>query len=156
MAWACCLLPSFPATSHDIAPMADPSWCTGHCAPVLCVGILVRVSFSLGAIRPWHCAHGFISWLTAQGLGALVPVRGGGRPHHALCHCGHGVHTTHVVEPMCACLSRVVCLRHAQGLAMVPPWYSQGFVPPLSHLSPAPLKSNTGGFHCFWRRHQYA
>ena len=64
------------------------------------------------------------------------------------------VHTTHVVEPMCVSSSRVVCLRHAQGRAMVPPWCCQGFswwLPPLSHLPP--LKSNTGRFHCFLRRH---
>ena len=94
---------------------------------------------SLEAIRPWHCAHGFISWLTAQGLSALVPARGGGRLQQALCRCGHGVHTTHVVEPMCACSSCVVCLKHAQGRAMVPPWCDQGFpwwLPPLSHLPP--------------------
>ncbi|RVW73862.1 hypothetical protein CK203_059900 [Vitis vinifera] len=115
-------------------------------------------------LRPSLCFHflygltsvKFIPWLTAQGLGALVPARGGGRSHHAPCCCGHGVHTTHVVELMCACLSRVVCLRHAQGRAMVPPWCGQGFswwLPPLSHLPP--LKSNTGRFHCFLRRHQY-
>ena len=105
---------------------------------------------SLGAIRPWHCAHGFISWLTAQGLGALLPARGGGRPYQAPCRCGHGVHTTHVVEPMCACLSRVVCLRHIQGCAMVPPWCGQGFswwLPPLSHLPP--LKEHYGSFSLF-------
>ena len=28
------------ATSHGIAPMADLSWCTGHCTSVLCVGIM--------------------------------------------------------------------------------------------------------------------
>ena len=95
------------ATSHGIAPMADPSWCTGHCAPVLCVGIPVRVSYLFGATRPWHCAHGFISWLTAQGLGALMPAWGEGRLHQAPCRCGHGVHTTHVVEPMCACSSHI-------------------------------------------------
>ena len=56
MAWACCLFPNFPTTSHGIAPMADPSWYTGHCAPVLCVGILVRVSYwrhQTMALRPW-------------------------------------------------------------------------------------------------------
>ena len=26
--------------SHVIVLMADPSWCTRHCAPVLCVGIM--------------------------------------------------------------------------------------------------------------------
>ena len=37
------------------------------------------------------------------------------------------------------CLSRVVCLRHAQGRAMVPPWCGQGFswwLPSLSHIPP--------------------
>ena len=28
------------AMSHVIVLMADPSWCTRHCAPVLCVGIM--------------------------------------------------------------------------------------------------------------------
>ena len=28
------------ATSHDIALMADPSWCIGHCTPVLYIGIM--------------------------------------------------------------------------------------------------------------------
>ena len=58
-------------------------------------------------IRPWHCAHGFLSWLTAQGLGALVLAWRGGRLHQVPCRCSHGVHTTHVVEPMCACSSPV-------------------------------------------------
>ena len=86
-----------------------------------------------------------------------MPTRGGGKPHQAPCRCGHGVHTTHVVEPMCVCSSCVMCLRHAQGRAMVPPWCGQGFswwFPHLSHLLP-PLKSNTDRFHCFLRKHQY-
>nr|CAN68425.1 hypothetical protein VITISV_038862 [Vitis vinifera] len=45
----------------------------------------------------------FLAGLLAQGLGALVLVREGARPHHAPCCCSHGLHATHVVEPMCAC-----------------------------------------------------
>ena len=108
-----------------------------------------------GAIKPWHCPPGFISWLTAQGLGILVPTRRGGRLHQAPCRCRHGVHTTHVVEPMCACARVVlVCFRHAQGHAMVPPWCSQGFswwLPSLSHLllPPLLLKEQYGSFSLF-------
>nr|CAN61311.1 hypothetical protein VITISV_034431 [Vitis vinifera] len=79
----------------------------------------------LGAIRPWHCAHGFINWLTAQGLGALVLVRGGDRPHQVPCRCGHGVHTTHVVEPMCVCSSRVVRARSPSGAHAVHVWLAR-------------------------------
>ena len=48
------------------------------------------------------------------------------------------------------------CPRHAQGRAMVPLGAVKAF-PWCSLLeSPYPsLKSNTGRFHCFWRRHQY-
>ena len=115
----------------------------------------------LGAIRPWHYAHGFISWLTAQGLGALVLARGGGRPHQAPCRCGHGVHTTHVVEPCVRARVTSVCFRHAQGRAMVPRGTVKAFLGAPSFESPTPppylpLKSNTCRFHCLWRRHQYA
>ena len=83
-----------------------------------------------------------------------MPARGGDRPHHASCRCGHEVHTTHVVEPMCVCSSRIMCLRHAQGCAMVPPWCGQCFswwLPHLSHLPPTPslLKEQYGSFSLF-------
>ncbi|WKA03514.1 hypothetical protein VitviT2T_021618 [Vitis vinifera] len=92
------------STSHGIAPMAVPSWCTGHCTPVLCIGIRVLV----GCLSDAPSGHGiapmvFLVGLLAQGLGALVLARGGARPHHAPCCCSHGLHATHVVEPMCAC-----------------------------------------------------
>ncbi|RVW18785.1 hypothetical protein CK203_102734 [Vitis vinifera] len=92
------------STSHGIAPMAVLSWCTGHCAPVLCIGTRVLVSFLSDA----PSGHGiapmvFLAGLLAQGLGALVLARGGARPHHAPCCYSHGLHATHVVEPMRAC-----------------------------------------------------
>nr|CAN84163.1 hypothetical protein VITISV_026627 [Vitis vinifera] len=63
MAWACCLLPSFPATSHGIVPIVDLSWCTGYCAHVLCVGILVRVSYRLEPLD-----HGIVPMVSSAGL----------------------------------------------------------------------------------------
>nr|CAN73575.1 hypothetical protein VITISV_008297 [Vitis vinifera] len=92
------------STSHGIAPMAVPSWCTGHCAPVLCIGTRVLV----GCLSDAPSGHGiapmvFLAGSLAQGLCALVLARGGARPHHAPCCCSHGLHATHVVEPMCAC-----------------------------------------------------
>ena len=91
------------ATSHGIVPMAEPSWCIRHCTPVLCEGIMGVSQLLYNA----PLGHGFFSWLIAQGLGTLVPARGGDRSHQALCRYGHKVHTTHVVEPMCACLSSI-------------------------------------------------
>nr|CAN71788.1 hypothetical protein VITISV_031914 [Vitis vinifera] len=92
------------STSHGIAPMAVSSWCTGHCAPVLCIGTRVLV----GCLSDAPSGHGIapmvlLAGSLAQGLCALVLARGGARPHHALCCCSHGLHATHVVEPMCAC-----------------------------------------------------
>ena len=83
-------------------------------------------------------------------LGTFVPAQGGGRLHPTPCRCGHGVHTTHVVEPMCTCSSHIVCLRHSQGHAMVPPWCGQGFfwwLPSLSRLPP--LKEQYKPFSLF-------
>ncbi|RVX12390.1 hypothetical protein CK203_010512 [Vitis vinifera] len=113
------------STSHGIAPMAVPSWCTGHCAPVLCIGIRVLV----GCLSDAPSGHGiapmvFLAGLLAQGLGALVLAREGARPHHAPCCCSHGLHATHVVEPMCACsIAMPGCLL---GAVKARPWCGQG------------------------------
>nr|CAN79372.1 hypothetical protein VITISV_028501 [Vitis vinifera] len=101
--------------------MAVPSWCTGHCAPVLCIGTRVLV----GCLSDVPSGHGiapmvFLAGLLAQGLGALVLARGGARPHHAPCCCSHGLHATHVVEPMCAC--SIAMPRCLLGAVKAHPW----------------------------------
>ena len=144
------------STNHGIVPMAVPSWCTGHCAPVLCIGTRVLV----GCLSDAPSGHGiapmvFLAGLLAQGLGALVLARGGARPHHAPCCCSHGLHATHVVEPMRACsIAMPGCLLSA---VKARSWCGQGsplVLIPLETPTP-PLKSNTGRFQSFWRRHQY-
>ena len=118
---------SSTATSHGIASMTVSSQCIGHCALVPCIVLMSSSQLRIQCpIEPWHCAHGFSNWLVAQGLGALVPTRGGGRPHQAPFRCGHRVHAAYVVEPMCACLSVVRVSQARQDHAMVPHWCSQG------------------------------
>ena len=73
--------------------------------------------FESTACRVSHRAMTMCPWLLKLAqctslLSTLVPVRGGGSPHLAPYRCGHGVHATHVVEPMCACVPHK-CLRHA-------------------------------------------
>ena len=57
---------SSTSMSHGIAPMAVPSWYTGHCAPVPCVGIMgsskphILVPHRTMVLCPWllqlsHC-----------------------------------------------------------------------------------------------------
>ena len=139
------------STSHGIAPMAVPSWCTGHCAPVLCIGTRVLV----GCLSDAPSGHGiapmvFLAGLLAQGLGALLPARGGDRPHHAPCCCSHGLHATHVVEPMRACLIAMHVLSTPKalpgcllGAVKARPWCSS----PLRH--PPPFKEQYEPFSKF-------
>ena len=51
------------ATSHDIVFMADPSWCTGHYAPVLCVGIMGASQLLSGA----PSGHGIAPMASSSG-----------------------------------------------------------------------------------------
>ena len=139
------------STNHGIVPMAVPSWCTGHCAPVLCIGTRVLV----GCLSDAPSGHGiapmvFLAGSLAQGLGALVLARGGARPHHAPCCCSHGLHATHVVEPMRACSIAMHVLSTPKtlpgcllGAVKARPWCSS----PLRH--PPPLKEQYGPFSKF-------
>ena len=157
MAWACCLLPSFLATSHGIAPMVDPSWCTGHCAPVLCVGILVRVSYRL---EPSD--HGIAPMVSSAGSphkasmpSCLRGERVGRTRPHAVAATGC---TAHMLWSPCVLARVASCVfgtpRPCHGAPLV---RSRLLLVVPSFESPTPplLKSNTGRFHCFLRRHQY-
>ena len=114
-----------------------------HCAPVLCIGVRVLI----GCLSDAPSGHGitpmvFLAGLLAQGLGALVLARGGARPHHGPCCCSHGLHATHVVEPMRACsIAMPGCLL---GAVKARPWCSS----PLRH-PPPPLKEQYGPFSKF-------
>ena len=73
----CYILISLGATtSHDIAPMT-PYPCTRHCT-LMCFSLLLHLHTSKQQTMALHsCAH-------CQE----------GSPLHALCYCGHGLHTT--------------------------------------------------------------
>ena len=105
------------ATSHDIAPMADPSWCTGHCALVLCVSImgvsqLLSSALSCHGIAPMASSVGSLhkalapSCLHGEEIGCTRPrviAAIGCTPHMSWSPCVR-VH----VSSMCPSTSKAV------------------------------------------------
>ena len=135
------------ATSHGIAPMANPSWCTGHCAFVLCVGIM-RVSQLLSSAPLDHDIAPMASSAGSPHKAEAPSCLRGEEVGHTRPHAFTAMRCTpHMSWSPCvyAHMSSV-CPRHAQGRAIVPPWCGQSF-PLMLHYSS--LKSNTGRFHSF-------
>nr|CAN83949.1 hypothetical protein VITISV_043671 [Vitis vinifera] len=112
--------------------MANPSWCTGHCALVLCVGIMVRVSYCLepsdhdivpmvSSVGSPHKAQA-PSCLRGEGVGCTRP--------HAVAATGC---TPHMSWSSCVCVleSRLCVLRTPKAV----PWCPFGAV-----------KASLGGF----------
>ena len=147
--------------SHGIAPMT-PYPCMRHCALMchiprhflswLCC---CDISMLHPSNRPWHCTHVSSSCL-AQGIAPLCHCQEESL-HHALCHCSHRLHTTtccgaHVWVPTRFALWALL-MSEAKHQGTKPPYLNLSHLPPPPFSSVSLLKSISGWFRSFWRRH---